>query len=81
MEKKLICPKCGSENVNVQAVTTTHNKKHGLMWWLFVSWWIWLVWLFAFIPMAIISLIKGKKVISKTHSEAVCQACGKRWKI
>ncbi len=77
----MVCPKCGSENVNVQAVTTVSKKKHGIMWWLLVSWWIWIFWLLAFIPMAIIKLLKGKKYVSKTHTQAVCQNCGNSWRI
>lgn len=75
------CPKCGGENVIVQAVTTTQTKKHNFMWWLFISWWIWIVWILAFIPMLLIKLVRGTKIESKTHSEAVCQDCGNRWKV
>ena len=33
------CPKCGSENVNVQMVTDTKlkNKHHSLIYWLFIG--------------------------------------------
>lgn len=77
----MVCPQCGSENVNVQAVSITKTKKHGVAWWLLVSWWIWIFWLLAFIPMLIIKLVKGKKLETKVHSEAVCQNCGNRWKV
>ena len=76
----MICPKCGGNDVTVQAVSITGTKNHGIIWWLFVSWWIWIVWLIAFIPMALISLIT-KKTATKTHTEAVCQSCGNRWKV
>jgi predicted nucleic-acid-binding Zn-ribbon protein len=75
------CPKCGSENVIIQAVTVTKIKNHGCLWWLCVSWWIWIVWLAAFIPMLILKIFKGTKIQSKTHSEAVCQNCGHRWRV
>lgn len=47
------CPKCGSENVNVQMVTETNLKTvhHGLFWWLFIGWWWWPIkWLVFTIP-------------------------------
>lgn len=58
------CPKCGSENVNVQAITETKSKTRwgcGCL----VSW---LAFLFP-------------KTVSKTHTEAICQNCGNRWKV
>jgi len=42
----MTCPKCGSENINIQRVTTgsttvtKHYAKHGLFYYLFVWWWI-----------------------------------------
>lgn len=76
------CPKCKSENVSVQAVTTTKNKKHGIMYWIFVGWWLEpVMWIFLTIPWLIIKIFKPSRVTSRTHSEAVCQSCGKRWKI
>ena len=79
------CPKCKSENVNVQAVTEIIKKKRGLLWWLFIGWW-WsmiklVLWVFYFVPMLIIRAIRGSKVKSKTTTQAICQACGHRWKI
>lgn len=76
------CKKCGSENVNVQAVTTLKNKHKGIMYWLFVGWWLeMLLWLFLTIPKLIFELFKPNRIKSKTHSEAVCQDCGYRWEI
>lgn len=77
----MVCPKCGSENVTMQAVSIVSTKGHGVAWWLFVSWWIWIVWLFWFIPMLIIKLIRGKKTKTKIKSEAVCQNCGHHWRV
>lgn len=36
----MICPKCGSENVNTQVVTDVKlkDKHHGVLWWFFVGW-------------------------------------------
>jgi hypothetical protein len=76
------CQKCKSENVSVQAVTTTKNKKHGMMYWLLVGWWLEpVMWVFLTVPWLIIKIFKPRKTSSKTHSEAVCQICGNRWKI
>ena len=75
------CPKCKNENISVQAVTNTKTKtKHrGCLGWLM---WIILavctLGLVLIIPLLTNSKTKTK---SKTHSEAVCQNCGYRWKI
>lgn len=76
------CKKCGSENVNVQAVTHVSNKGKGCMYWILIGWWLELfMWMFLTLPMLIIQIFKPKKVKSRTHSEAVCQNCGYRRKI
>ncbi|MBU5592970.1 hypothetical protein KQI89_14560 [Clostridium sp. MSJ-4] len=76
------CLKCGSENVNVQAVTHVKNKKHGVIYWLFIGWWLELImWLFLTLPWLIIKIFKPKKIRSKIHSQAVCQTCGKTWRV
>lgn len=76
------CPKCGSENVNVQAVTHVSNKKHGIIYWLLIGWWLELImWLFLTLPWLIVKIFKPKKVKSKMHAEAVCQNCGKMWRV
>jgi len=76
------CPKCKSENVSVQAVTLVKTKKHGVIYWLFVGWWLEVImWLFLTLPWLIIKIFGHKKVTSKTHSEGVCQSCGYRWKV
>lgn len=77
------CPKCGSENVIIQAVTSVREKpKHGCIWWLLIGWW-WeaFLWLFLTLPRLIVALFGGrrKRIVSKTHTEAVCQNCGYRW--
>ena len=78
------CPKCKSQNVNIQAVTITKEKrKKGFWYWLLIGWW-WeiIAWVFFTLPKLIFALFSKKtKVVSKTHSEAVCQNCGYRWKV
>lgn len=76
------CSKCGSENVNVQLVTKVKNKKHGIIYWLFIGWWLEpVMWIFLTLPWLIIKIFKPKQVTSKTQSKAVCQNCGHTWKV
>lgn len=69
----MTCPKCGSENVQVQAVAEL--KSRGCLTVIFYI-------ILLFIPVigwiALIMLLKGRK--SKTKNYAVCQNCGNRWK-
>ena len=77
----MVCPKCNSENVNVQAVSDVKlvDKHKGCAWWLFVGWW-WLPfkWLVLTIPALIVKIFghKKQKIVTTTHSQAVCQNCG-----
>ena len=68
------CPKCGSENVQVQAVA--EMQKRGCLTTL-----LYIVLLF--IPIigwiALFCLLRGKK--SKTRNYAICQNCGYRWSV
>ena len=80
------CPKCGSENVNVQMVTDTKlkNKHHSLIYWLFIGWWLHLIlWVCLTIPMILGKLFghKDKKIVQSHKSMAVCQNCGNNWKV
>ena len=71
------CPKCGSENVQVQAVTTVKTKHRGCL-----GWCLWILLAICTIGLIIIiPLLTNSKTKSKTHSEAVCQNCGYRWKV
>ncbi len=78
------CPKCGSENVNVQVVSETHllTKHHGVVYWLLVGWWwIPLKWIFLTVPALIVKIFRPKKYKTKTKhiSKCVCQNCGNTW--
>ena len=77
----MLCKKCGSENINIQAVTETKTKGKGLIYWLFWVWFDMIIWIFLFVPRLIIGLLKGKKTISKTYKMAICQSCGNSWKV
>jgi len=76
------CRKCGSENVNVQAVTQVKNKRHGILYWIFIGWWLEpIMWFFLTLPWLIIKIFKPNKVTSKTTKMAICQNCGNSWKV
>lgn len=72
MANQISCPKCLSENVDIQvmqenkgSVTRTRTKSkykekgHGCLWWLVVGWW-WIIdlfsWFFLFVPRLILRL-------------------------
>lgn len=76
------CPKCGSEDVNVQAISIVQNKKHGCLYWLLIGWWLEaIMWLFLTLPWLIIKIFKPNKINTKVKSYAVCQNCGHKWKV
>lgn len=79
----MVCPSCGSSNVNVQAVGHVQTKKKGFLYWIIIGWWLEpLLWLFFTIPMIFAKLFGGKgKVKTKVISHAVCQNCGKQWEV
>lgn len=78
------CPKCGSENVNAQAVTETKlvTKRKGAFYWIFIGWW-WLPfkWVCLTIPAIIIKLFRPARYKTKVKhmSKFVCQDCGYLW--
>lgn len=68
----MVCPKCGSSNINFQAVAV--QKKRGCLasaLWLFLA----CITFFAIIWIPLLTR-KGSKV----RTFAVCQNCGKRWR-
>ena len=72
----MVCRVCGSQNVFIQAVTDVQTKRTGCLGWLF-----WLILAcFTFGLILIIPLIRSVTK-SKTHTEAVCQNCGNRWRV
>ena len=105
---KMNCPKCGSENVTSQTFqenlgTSTISKTksrtktvgHGVLYWIFLGWWIWLpkliLWIIAFPFMLILRLFRKKKTKgSSTTVESTvnniqyktvytCADCGNSW--
>ncbi|MBQ1437048.1 MAG: hypothetical protein IIZ07_03835 [Ruminococcus sp.] len=82
----MLCPKCGSSNVNIQVINETilKNKHHGILWWLFIGWWwVPVKWIFLTIPalLAKIFIPKRQKAVNRTIKKAVCQNCGYTWDI
>lgn len=69
----MVCPKCYSSDVNVQAISET--KKRGCL-----GTFLWILLAICTCGLILlIPLLRGKK--SKTVQYAVCQHCGHKWKI
>jgi hypothetical protein len=81
-EVAMVCPKCYSENVNVQVINVQKikNKHHGLIWWLCIGWWWWMLFTLPALVVAIFAP-KRQKIKNKQKSVACCQACGFRWNV
>lgn len=80
------CPKCESENVNVQMVTETKlkTKHHSILYWILIGWWLEIIlWLFLTIPRLLAAMFghKKQKLVTKHKSVAVCQNCGYNWNV
>lgn len=105
----LFCPKCGSNNVDVQlhqedlgetTVTKTKSKYkqtgHGILWWIFVGSWWWMIdlmlWV-CFFPIKLIRAVTKKKKYKGTsrsvsnttrnveyRTMCLCKNCGYNWK-
>lgn len=71
------CKACESTNVVFNIVSEVSEKKHGLVWKLFVGWWwIPLKW-FCFFGWALVLKLFGKtKIKQETVTYKVCQDCG-----
>ncbi len=80
----MTCPKCKSENVNIQVVSEQKlvTKHHGLIWWLCIGWyWVPIKWIFLTIPALIFAIFVGKrkKIENIQKQIKVCQNCGHTW--
>lgn len=78
------CPKCKSENVNVQVINEVEIKKkhHGILWWMLLGWyWVPIKWIFLTVPALIVKLFghKKQKVKNKQKTMCICQDCGHTW--
>lgn len=83
----LECQYCGGKSVSIQMINEGHlvAKHHGFFWWILIGWWwIPVKWLILFIPALIFKVFgvgKRQKIKNITYKMAVCQNCGKTWKI
>lgn len=80
------CPRCQSEEVNVQMVTESQlrTKHHGVMWWLLWGiYWVPIKWCFFTLPALLIKIFghKKQKIVTTHKRIAVCQNCGNTWNI
>lgn len=75
--KIMTCKHCGSSNVSVQVTEKVKTKHRGCLGWS--------IWLMLAVCtgglILIIPALTNKKIKSKTESWAVCQDCGKKWKV
>ncbi len=77
--------------------TNLREKRHGFIWWLFVGWW-WMIikgilWVIAFIPMALIRAGRKRKYVGTTKTVnttvnsiqyrviCTCHSCGNTWQL
>lgn len=80
----MICPKCGSGNVTVQAIVETElkKKKPGFFWWFFIGWWwVPIKWIFFTVPALIVKIFCPKDYYTKSKIKkmAICHNCGNDW--
>ena len=85
-KKQIVCPKCGSHEVQISTVNEVKlkNQHHSVFWWLFIGWWwVPVKWLYLTIPALVFKLFgnKKQKAINKYKTIAVCQRCGNSWEI
>lgn len=83
--EEMKCPKCGSENVNVQMVSESQlkTKHHSILYWICIGWWLKpILWFCLTIPMLLGKMFghKKQKIVTTHNSMAVCQNCGHSWK-
>ncbi len=86
---------------NQGGTTVTHStsryreKGHGCLWWLMIGWWWWVVdlclWIFMFIPRALLHIGRKRKYkeettsVTKTRNKITyktlgrCRHCGHTW--
>lgn len=78
----LRCPRCGSTNVKIQAISkVSTTKRKGCAYWIFIGWWLEpLLWIFLTLPKLIYELLRSGKTKTKIVTMAICQGCGYNWK-
>ena len=82
----MTCPNCNSEKVKIKRektgeVSGRYSKKHGVVWWFCVGWWLVMLDICTFGIFH--SVFWGKKkangMASLWHTVAICQNCGHTW--
>lgn len=84
----------GSTNIS-QTKSKYKEKGHGCLWWLFIGSWWWIIdlllWIFLFIPRALMHIGRKKKYVGKSTTVSstmnhivykticTCQSCGNAW--
>lgn len=75
----MICPNCGSANVNVvthqeqrSSITggttvITAKRGHGCAYWLFVGWWLW-IFKIIFFPITLIVRAINRRKVASAHT-------------
>ncbi len=82
----MVCPRCGSEYVNVQMINEAElkNAHHGFFWWLLVGWWwVPVKWIFFTVPALLFKIFGHKKqrIVNNVKTVCLCQKCGYSWRI
>lgn len=95
----MLCPKCNCENVKIHREKIGNvsgnkgvyaKKKHGILYWTFVGWWIWILHIYSDILTLGYTRRKRKQnsihqvgsyhqTDSLWHTVAICQNCGYTW--
>jgi len=75
------CPKCKTNNIQIQVVNETRlkRKRRSFIMWVLFWWWVEiLMWVFLTLPRIIIMLFgsKKQKIVNTTVKKGVCQNCG-----
>ena len=84
-EDKMFCPKCNSTDTGYQHYPITKRKGRSLLWWVYfvlIGWILELaMWLFLFIPMLIIRVVRSGQTTTKLEKFGICRECGHFWRI
>ena len=76
------CKKCGSNNITMQSVSEQSKKGRGCAYWLFIGWWLEMIlWIFLTLPRLLIALFMPKRTKTKNYTMAICQNCGRSWRV
>ena len=77
---KLRCPKCGSDNVNIVPITTTHVNEHVKGFGCFKACIGWLLFSIPGILCGLCGMGKGtRRTTHQTRMVNICQNCGRKF--